>query len=117
MAQYKIPEKVRSNIGTLIDGANILGKDSAKTVAIYQILGDAKIKDDVYNIPDELKTFLLETISEVTIKGKFAFAVLEVQVALRKVIEKAPVTPKNSPKNPPPSPPPSKGKVSKKKSK
>ena len=84
---YHITKQVNANIRLILDQAAIKGSNASKVVVILKILGQEKL---YYEISDDLKEFIIETTNEVTIAGRFAFALLEIQLALSKPLDKIP---------------------------
>lgn len=121
MSFYKLDEKVVINITTILNSTTTMVKvaDAHHVVALSGLLR-AKSKDGFYSIPEETHNFLVDLLENVAIKGKFAFAMVEVFEALGKSYDvipgskpvaktKAPKATKKGDKNVPAAPPPRKG--------
>lgn len=83
---YKLSEQNRSNILILLRDAEIKGSDAIKVVKVAEILTPKKDHKEgdpfLIEMDNDLRTFILSTLNEIKIQGKFAASVVSIQIAL-----------------------------------
>ena len=88
MAFYELTERMVSNIKFVLDSPTTVVKaaDATKVVAIMTILN---VKNDgVFELGDELKSYLVELLENIMIQGKFSFILVEIFEAFNKPLDK-----------------------------
>ena len=106
MPFYELTDRMVSNISLVLDSPTTVVKaaDAAKVVAIRAAL-KIKRNQSFYELGEGLCDYLIDLLENITIQGKFSFALVEIFVALGKPQDKLPEEPKGDKKTKgPPSP-------------
>lgn len=101
---YALELITRTNLISILDQAEIPGKDCYKVVALKEILNKVNDQDPFFLIDDDLVKFAMGVLDVVRVPGSYAVKIVQIQVALRNGYAKPPKEPgptKPAPHGPP----------------
>jgi hypothetical protein len=81
MPNYNISEIQKDFLARIIENTEIRGSDADKVLLLSKSLEESKDKE-VINISDDVTKFVLQTLDECVIRGKFASILVQLKLAL-----------------------------------
>lgn len=91
---YALDLITRTNLISVLDQAEIQGKDCYKVVALKEILHKVNEQDPFFLIDDDLVKFARGILDVVRVPGTFAVKIVQIQVALTNGMTNPPKEPK-----------------------